>query len=100
MTAEPVDTIRDLATVARHGDGPHPLRCPCGGQVALGGLPAPTYTCGQCGKSRHDLGWLVRRGRVHIPDQETLYRVAMRNSDMAMAGADDPGIAARMREGR
>jgi hypothetical protein len=56
-----VEQVAVLATIARHGDGPHPLRCPCGGQVALGGQPAPTYTCGQCGRAGPDLGWLVRK---------------------------------------
>jgi hypothetical protein len=45
------------------GASKHPLCCPCGGRVLLGGSPAPTYTCDGCHTERHSLAELV----IHTP---------------------------------
>ncbi len=49
---------RDLTAAARTSE-PRPICCPCGGDVVLGGEPAPTYTCEKCGAVTHTLMTLV-----------------------------------------
>lgn len=54
-----VDDMLTAARVARASTtGPKRLVCSCGGAVTLGGLPAPTYTCGACGDVQDDLASL------------------------------------------
>ncbi len=58
------EELADLVATVKHGSKPIPIVCPCGCDIMLGGLPAPTYACKGCGVVRHSLAGLVLRVQV------------------------------------